>query len=162
MIRRQLWTAAEARPITIDGTNYTKAAGTGTYVSGIIDTQGYDSIAILTNLGTVTSTSVVTQTVQDGNNSGMSDSQNLITQFGASTATASQAYTSPTSNSAILWDIFEPQKRYLTVTTVIATANCAILSMTVILFNAKQVPVTQGSLVAGSLELNSPADATTL
>lgn len=167
MIRRQLFLSAECRPNTIDGTNYTKSADTGTYVSGIIDTQGYDSVAIITQLGAVTGGAVVTQTLQDGNNSGMSDSSNLIlpntsTGSAGTGTTAQQQFTSPASDSAILWDVYQPQKRYLTVTTVIGTANAAVLSQTIILFNAKQSPVTQGSLVAGYMELNSPADALTV
>jgi hypothetical protein len=159
MIRRQLFQAAAIVPIAIDGTNFLKAAGTGTYVSAPINTQGFDSVAIVTLLGAVTATSVVTQTVQDGNQSNLSDAQSLLNGPGGSTA--SQSFTSPTSDSVIGWDVYEPQKQYLQVTTVIGTANAAINAMVAILFNAKQAPVTQGSLFAGFVELNSPPDAAT-
>lgn len=167
-IRRQLFPAAKVIPVTIDGTLYVKAAGTGTYVSGPIDTQGYDSVAVITNLGTVTATSVVTQTIQDSKDNAVLDAYTTLILPNTSTGTAgsgtnaSQAYTSPTSNTCIGWDIYEPQKRYLTVTTVITVANTVINSMTIILFNAHQVPVTQTALAGTPIELNSPADATTV
>ena len=112
MIKRQLFTGAEIRPIRIDGTNYTKAAGQGTYVSDIIDTQGYESFAVITLLGAATAGTVVTQTVQDGNAANMSDTQNLINQFGASNATATQQYTSPT-RCVIFCRTFMPCRRIL-------------------------------------------------
>ena len=124
----------------------TVAAGTGdTQTSSTIDMSGFDSVAVVAELGPVVDNAVATLRAQDGAQSNGSDAANISNASAVLTALSS-------SNTNLLVDVQRPQNRYLTVTLQRATQNITINGITAYLYNARSIPVTQPASVSASSE----------
>ncbi len=118
--------------------------GNGDTITGTtVDAAGFDSACVVAELGPVTDAAVATLRVQDGALSNGSDAANISGASAVLTAATS-------SNTQIVVDVVKPMLRYITPTLQRATQNIAINSITVYLYNAKTVPVTQPSTVSAS------------
>jgi len=119
------------------------SAGTdGAFVTSLaeIDTRGYTGIAIVAQLGTVTSGGVFTLRAKNSSTSAT---------YGAGTVDriAQAALTDGTSKFVAL-DINRPKRRYIRAEYQRTVANVAIEAVYVILYNAELNPVTQSDLAA--------------
>lgn len=153
-MQHNLFAAVEKRRITIDGTNYQKAAGTtDVLTSGAIDMFGYTSLAIAEDLGAVTNGGACTVKLQQSDDDGSTDAYSDI---------AGTLYTiaDADDNKAVLYDVFAPSKRYVKVITTRATQNLAVDSLNAFLFRAHLEAVTQGATVANLATFNHPAEGT--
>lgn len=129
------------------------AAGTSLVTSDVIDTQGYDSVALIALTGDVTDTSVLTLTAQAGDESDGSDAVNL-----AAAATFTADATSG-DNKALIVDLHKPNSRYVRATLTRATANAAVNGVIAVLYNSHQCPVTLDADVVASVLVNDPQPA---
>lgn len=124
--------------------NYT-AAGTADTLNGdILDLQGFDSVVLIAALGDVTNTAVATLKAYCGDNSALSDGV-----YKTATATITADATSA-DNKLLILDIVKPGKRYVRADLVRATANIVVDAVVALRYNAKTLPVTQGSDVVHS------------
>jgi hypothetical protein len=104
----------------------------------------FDSVCFVAILGEVTSASVVTLKAYCGDNSALSDGAYKTT---TATVTASG---NDTDNNLVILDVVKPGKRYVRGDLVIDTQNAVVDSIIAILYNASNIPVTQGADVADS------------
>lgn len=110
----------------------------------IIDLQGYDSVCFVAILGEVTSAAVVTLKAYCGDNSALSDGA-----YKSTTATVT-ASGNDTDNNLLILDVVRPGTRYVRADLVRDTQNTVVDSIIAIQYNARTLPVTQGSEVADS------------
>ena len=116
-------------------------AGTTDLTTDTVDMQGFDSIMYIVKLGDVTSGSVITLTAY----SNPTDSASAgTTEKAASSITAGA---SDYDNKLILLDVHRPSQRYMYAVLVIDTQNAVVDSIFAVRYNAKSVPITQGSTV---------------
>lgn len=115
------------------------AAG-ATSVNGIvIDTAGAERVCFVTVLGDGTNTGTVLVKAQSGSASDGSDMADIT---GATTATATSDGTN-TDNKLLVLDVVKPLKRYVRIVVVRAVANHVIDSAVAIVYDNRDVPVTQ-------------------
>lgn len=133
LVKDALWTkvanAATAATTEVDST--------------ILDMSGYDSVVFCVSLATVTDASVLTAAVQQ-NTANSTSGMTAITN-GAATFTASSS-----SNTLMLSEVFRPSQRYVRLAFTRTAQNAAIDNIVAIQFNARSLPVTQGSTVLAS------------
>lgn len=130
-------------------------AGTSELVTDVVDTQGFDSAAIVAVLGDVTSGSVLTLTGKTNTaNSVSSPTPVALTDTATFTAGASDA-----DNKMIVLDIQKPRARYLFGSLTRTTQNAVVDGIFIILYNAQEKPVTADATVLVSASLNDPAGA---
>ena len=130
------------------------AAGQTDQTSSAIDTQGYDGVMIIASVGTLSAGAVTSLRAQSSSDDGGSDAY-------ADLAGSDQAFAQATdSNKQVVLDIFRPRERYIKAVLKRATGNAVIDGITAILYRSAQRPVVQGSTVAKSKSLNSPAEGT--
>lgn len=125
------------------------AAGTTDLVTDTSDMQGFDSIIYLVKLGDVTSGSVIQFTIA----SNPTDSASGGTTEKANTEITAGA--SDYDNKLLLIDLHRPSQRYVYGTLRIDTQNAVVDSIIAIRYNAKTVPITQGSTV-GQTTIGGP------
>ncbi|MCC7229259.1 MAG: hypothetical protein IT203_02630 [Fimbriimonadaceae bacterium] len=146
---------AEVRAITIDGTNYTLAAGTSDVNSGAIDTMGYGGVMIVAAVGTMAASSSVDSKLQQSSDNGSSDDYSdilgsALTQVGATD-----------DDKLLIWDVRVPKKRYLrAVFTRGDGGNATINSLIAILYNPAQGAPTYGATVKAIETFSEPAEGT--
>jgi hypothetical protein len=104
----------------------------------------FDSVLFIAILGEVTSGSVCTLKAYAGDESNLSDGAYKTT---TAPVTASG---NDTDNNLLILDVVKPGKRYVRGDLVIATQDAVVDSIIAIKYNAKNVPVTQGTDVANS------------
>jgi hypothetical protein len=117
------------------------AAGTTDLTTDTSDMQGFDSILYIVKLGDVTSGSVITLTAY----SNPTDSASGGTSEKAGTQITAGA--SDYDNKLLLLEVHRPSQRYMYAVLVIDTQNAVVDSIIAVRFNAKSVPITQGSTV---------------
>lgn len=114
-------------------------AGTSSVNGVVIDTQGAERVCFVAVLGDGTATGTVSMKAQSGSASDGSDMSDIT---GATTATATSDGTN-TDNKLLVLDIVKPLKRYVRIVIVRATANHVIDSAVAIVYDNRDVPVTQ-------------------
>lgn len=123
-------------------------AGTADTLTGdILDLQNFDSVLGVAILGDVANTAVVSLKAYTGDNAALSDGA-YETLYATVTATATSA-----DDKLLILDIVKPGKRYCRFDVVRATANAVVDGVIGIRYNARKIPVTQGSDVVDS-EIN--------
>lgn len=115
------------------------AASTTDVDSARVDMTGYDSVIFIASIGDVTSGAVI-QLVAKSN---AADSTSSSTTEKSGTSTTAGA--SNMDNCLVAVDLHKPTLRYAYATLIIDTQNAVFESMFAIQYNAKNVPVTQGS-----------------
>lgn len=130
--------------VTVINSNVT--AGTSAINSSVIlDMQGYDSVCMFAQLGTVTSTCVLTLNI----NSNTTSSTSGATLETGATCTVTDAGGN-TSGDVLLVDLFRPSKRYVYANLTRTTANAVINSIIAIQYNTKNYAATQPASVVAS------------
>ena len=134
-----------------DGTNTAVAAGTtDTLTSNALDTQGFESVGLVVNFGTITATGTVTGKIQH--------SDDNVTY--ADVASSSQQATAAANTlGQLLWSVQKPTKRYYKVLLTRATANAVINSEVAYLANPFEAAVTLASTQLHKA-LNAPLSGT--
>ena len=125
-----------------------QAANTGTEV----DMQGYDSVLFIGCFGAITATGTITMKAQQDTATGMATAADLL-----GTAVAMD---SDDDNRMLLLNLFRPRERFVRVIVTTATANGVIDSVVAIKYNARSLPITQGTDVAAGESHASPAEGT--
>lgn len=123
-----------------------QAAGTGQLNTSIIDTGGtgggYDRVAFIVQLGAVTDASLINVAIQDSADNAATNMTNIGTAANLNAATS--------SNTNILVEVMNPQKRYVRCIINRATQNAAVSSVLCLLGGAKNKPVTADATLAAS------------
>jgi len=146
-----LFKNAEARRLTIDGTNYILSAGTSDVNSGSVDTLGYEGVAFVMSVGVIASSGAVSVKVQQSSDDGAVDT------YADVTGTAQGATADTDDNKLILIDIYRPKERYLRVATTRGDGgNSTIDGLIALLYRPINGAVTQGATVYGLETHNSP------
>jgi len=138
--------------LTVDGTNWTGAAGTSALTSDIVDTRGFYGIVFKIAFGTITSGAVTSFKVQQGNIANMSDAEDI--------AGSAQTVLDTNDNKIFISSFMRPYKRYLRLVTSRATQNAVVDYLEVILYAPADVFVTQDATVAGYEQFNGSAAGT--
>ena len=112
------------------------AAGTTT-VANTFDMKGYDSALVIVSLSGIVNTAAPVLTLEDGANSGGSDAAAMTDAAGNTIATNAVTLTGTPSTGLLVADVSRPMKRYVTASLARATANVAVDSIVVILYNAQ-------------------------
>lgn len=125
------------------------AAGTTDLDSDVLDMSGYDSVCFIALLGDATSGSVLELQVfgNTANSTSSPTPVEITTNDATYTAGASDA-----DNKIFVVDVpkWLGTYRYAFARLVIDTQNCAVDGILAIQYNAKELPVTQGSTVLDS------------
>lgn len=129
------------------------AADTTVLNSGVVDTQGFDSVAFIVHLGDVADTSELILTALAGDESDGSDLE-LLNASANFTADADSA-----DDSLMLIDIQAPRSRYVSARLNRNTAGAAVNSVIAILYNSHEEPVIQSDKVVASSHINDPSPA---
>lgn len=125
-------------------------AGTTTITPTSIDMSGYDAIAVIADLGTLTDGAQPVLTMKQGSQSGGGDAANATDPAGNTIATP--AFTAASqANGVLMAELIRPSKRYVTPVLTRATQNVVVNCMIALLYRAKKAPVTQGSTVFGAV-----------
>lgn len=125
-------------------------AGQTTITPTSIKMDGYDGIAVIVDLGTVTDGCVLNLKLQEGSASNGSDAADLKDPAGNVIGTGNIT-AATNSNQLLMTDVARPAKEYVTVVFARGTQNAVINTMLAILYRAKQLPVTQGTTVIKSV-----------
>jgi hypothetical protein len=154
MINHNLASGCKFIPLTLDGTNFTVAAGTdGAVVDGTeIDMLGFTGCLIIFNVGAIAANGVFTSFVKNSDTAATYGS-GTIDKIGSSLANSADT----DDNKIIYHDIYKPQRRYLRASYQRTVGNVTLLSATAILYNAVNAPITQTTtLVEVGQVLNNP------
>lgn len=121
--------------------------------SDIVDTAGFDGIAFIAVLGDVANGSVLTLTVEHGDEVGGGD---------MAATTIAPTYTADASDSddkMIVAEIIRPQKRYVRAVLTRTVANAEVDAILAIAHGPAHAPLTQGATVIASATALAPATA---
>lgn len=132
----------------IDVVNTGATAGTSAVQTSALDMKDYDGVVYIVSLGTVTSGSVMGAQVQDCATSGG-------TYANVGTAATVTDSGGATSNSVIIVEVLNMQKRYSELTFTRTTANAVVNQIIAIRHRSKSVPITQGSTVVAQAVSNA-------
>lgn len=124
------------------------AAGTSDLTSDVLDMAGFDSICIFASTGDATSGTVLELRVYG--NTTNSDSGG--TEVTSSTATQTSVSGTDADNKLLIVDVvrWNPTYRYVYAIFDPDTQNCECDGIYAIRYNARDLPVTQGSTVSAS------------
>jgi len=120
------------------------AAQTAITDGDILDLQGYDSVCAIAILGNVDNGSVPTLKAYCGDAAALGDGA-----YKTTTATATATATS-CDNKLLVLDVVKPGKRYVRFDMTRASGNAVVDGIVAIRYNARVVPLTQGSDVIDS------------
>lgn len=122
------------------GVDITDGAAGSTDLNGIgVDTQGYEGVLVITQLGTLTSTCVGSIKLQMADDSAFSVNLNDVAGSGYTIVQASDG------NKSVIHDLFRPRQRYVRAVVKRATANIVVAGQHVVLYGGpKKKPATQG------------------
>lgn len=130
------------------------AAGTSAINGTVIDMLGYESIAFVAALGTLTATQVTGIKVQQSDASDGSGMNDLAGSASGNMADAD-------SNKLLAVEIYRPTKRYVRCVVTRGTANAVLDGIIALLYRAEITPAALHSTVAIAPKvLNSPAQGT--
>lgn len=144
--------------LRIDGTNFVLAAGTdgGVLNSDEWDMAGWDGCLVVTNVGIVAASGVITSTLQNSDTS---------TSYGS--GTVDQIGSSKTNSAAgagdglpHVHDVYKPKRRYMRQRTQRTGGNVTINGFTVILYKGHDKP-TPAAVYDMLQTLNSPTPSAT-
>lgn len=128
------------------------AAGTTTVNATGVDMAGFDAVAFVVALGTLTSTAETTVKLQQSDDDGSADAYSDLE--GTSITVADDD-----DNQVFIAEVLRPTKRYVRCVVTRATANAVIDSIVAIQHAARDTPVTQPSTTTGEVHA-SPAEGT--
>ncbi len=129
------------------------AAGQTTLTSDTLDMKGFDTVTFATLLGDVTDTSVLTLTIQHGDESDNSDME-------ATTATTTfTAGASDADSKLMAVELTYPLRRYARAVLTRGTADAVVGGIIAIQGNADAAPVTQDATVIASAQAVSALSA---
>lgn len=123
--------------------------------SGIVDTAGYDGCLFITTITDSAQTGVATMTVEQNT----ANSSSGMAALSGAVATATSAANDDLNDKILAVDVYRPRERYLRVNRVSATANIAYGEVIALLYKGIKMPITQGSDVADSVVVTSPAES---
>lgn len=119
----------------------------------ILDMLGYDSVMFVAAMEDVVNLSVVSLRAAGGDTNDTAE-MNLLTGTVGGTATATTF-----DDKLLVLDLVKPNERYIEAQLFHVTQNAPFDSVVAIQYNARNMPVTQGSTVVASGTLFSPAQA---
>lgn len=129
----------------------TAGAAGATNINGTtLDMQNFESVLMLVRFGTIALTAVTSIKAQQGDQSDLSDAADL--------AGTSQTVADTDDDKTFFIDLVKPQKRYVRLVVLRATAN-AVVSAEYIQYGARKEPTSHGTDVAGETHV-SPAQGT--
>lgn len=144
----------EVRRIKVDGTNFTKSAGTGdTLTSEAVDTLGYEGVQFMWVFGAVVDGGACYIKTQQSSDDAATDTYDDL-------AGSKQTIADADDNKVRISDYYRPGKRYMKALTVRATQNLTVDGLFALLYRPVQKAVTQGSTVAGTETFQTPAEGT--
>ncbi len=117
---------------------YSYVSGTADVVSNVIDTKGFDSVAIVLHLAAVAAGGTNSAFLQEAD--AASNSTTLTS--GADLAGSLQTIADDKDNSAFVWEIHKPLKRFLQLAIDKDTTNALAASGMAYLYNADARPTT--------------------
>lgn len=123
--------------------------------SAIVDTQGFDGVIFLTTITDSVATGVATLTIEQNT----ANSGSGMAALSGAVATATSATNDDLNNKILAVDVYRPRERYLRANRASATANIAYGEVIAILYKGIKMPITQGSDVADSAVVTSPAES---
>lgn len=141
----------EIKPVKVDGTNYSAAAGTTDLTSEAIDTAGYDNITLLIDFGAITSGAVTSIKVSQCDTSGGSY---------ADLEGSAQTVADTDDDKVFVVNIDRPRERFLKTFIDRGTQNAVVDGVIAIMGSGRKQPVTQGAMVGGPERFSSPAEGT--
>ncbi len=130
------------------------AAGTTKRTSSILDMQGYDGVLFVAGLGTIIEAGTLDVFVEQNTLNQVGGMARLATTT-AHTVTAANA---TLTQSAIVVDVYRPQKRYLQCNITPAAQNAVVLGIVAIRYHGRTKPTLNATLLK-STQLASPAEA---
>lgn len=128
------------------------AAGTTTINSTSIDMQNFESATFIVAFGAIVAGAVTSIKVQQSSDNGSSDAWADLTGTSVSVADTDD-------NGLKFVEIARPRERYVRCVVSRATQNATVDGIVAIQTNAREMPVTHASGVAGELHV-SPAEGT--
>ena len=133
---------------------YASAASSGTTTSSAIDMEGYESVCVDVKLGIVSTGGLATVKFQQSSDDAVADAYSDLE--------ASQVVSAGDASTLthMLFEIKNPQKRYLKCLVTRSVGNVVIDSITAFKFGCKAVPVAQGASVESVNTLINPAEGT--
>lgn len=130
------------------------AAGTTTITpTAGIDMQGFNTVAFLVLIGTVTSTGVPSIKLQQSDDDGVADGYSDLEG-------SAFAVTDADGDEVIAVEVIRPTKRYVKCLVLRTTANVVLDGILAILGGAQSLPVTQPATINGKEVFVSPAEGT--
>lgn len=117
----------------------------------IIDMAGFDSVMFIASMGNVLDTSAVSLKVA-GATTNSTGAMALLAGSAGGTATATSY-----DDKLVILDVVKPTYQYLEAQIFHVTADAPFDGIFAIQYNAKDVPITQGSTVVASSTIYSPA-----
>jgi hypothetical protein len=118
--------------------------GTSAVTSNTFAMDGFDSVLIIADLAAVTDNCVLSLKAQDGAASNGSDAADITG------ATTGNLTASSSGNGQLVLDLHLPKKEYVTAVLGRTTQAATVNSITAILYNAHNKPVTQPATVLKS------------
>lgn len=130
-----------------------QAAGTDdTIESSVVDMQNFESVTFIAAFGEITTSAVTKIVAQQGDLSNGSDMSDL--------EGSSVSIDDDEDNQLLVLEIKKPQKRYVQVNVIRATANAVIDGVIAIQDGASKKPITQPATVADTEAHASPDEGT--
>lgn len=129
------------------------AAGTTAATSTALDTAGFSGVRFLIALGAIVSGAVTSIKATQADDSGMSTNAEDLAGSGITVADTDD-------NSVCIVDIYNPKRRYLTVTVSRGTQNATIDGIIAELYAGKKYPETADTTVSHQKVLATPAAGT--
>lgn len=132
----------ENHKINIAATTAAGAAGQTTITSSAVNMAGFDGVCFVVPIGPITSGAVTSMKLQQSSDDGSSDNYSDV--LGTSVTIADDD-----DNKLKYLDCYRPTKQYLKLVISRATQDATIGSVVAIQYDARTLPVTQGTNVAG-------------
>lgn len=130
------------------------AAGSADENTASVDLAEGESVTFICVFGAITAGGVQSISAQQSDDDGVADGWSDIL------GSDSGAVADDDDNKAAIIEVIKPQKRYVRCVVQRATQNSVIESVVAIISGARKTPVTQGSTVAVSKTVVSPAEGT--
>jgi len=131
-----------------------QAAGVTDPASDIVDTAGFEGCCFICKLGTVVDAAAVSMAVQQNT---VNNAAGMAALTGA-TAEIAVAVALTDSEQSLVVDVYRPRERYLRAAITRDTQNSEIDAVYAILYNPRNIPVTQPTTIAASAHVVSPAE----
>jgi len=126
-------------------------AGTSDINGATVDMQGYQSIAVIVQMGAITASAVTSLKWQQGAQSGMG--------YAADLAGTAQTIADDDDEELFYSDFHQPTERYVRVVIDRGTQNAVVAGAWYVLYNGVLFPTTHGTGVSGEFH-QSPAEGT--